>query len=140
VSGAAGLPLPGMPAPAADELSLPFWEGLAAGEIRAPRCTACGRPHFPVLPACPFCGGREREWASVGEEARVFSWIVVRRGVAPGVPVPYTVVLAEFPGGVRIPGNLDGEAALRADAPLRAAVATRDGVDVVVYRAVADRG
>jgi uncharacterized OB-fold protein len=133
------LPLAGMPGPEPDDLSRPFWQGLEAGEILAPRCLGCRRLHFPVLPSCPHCGAGELEWEGVGDEARVFSWIVVRRGVVPTVPVPYTVVLGEFPGGVKIPGNLLAVAELRVEGPLRARIVAGNGIDVVAYEAtVAD--
>lgn len=65
----------------------------------------------------------------------MFSWIVVFAGVAPEIPVPYTVVLAEFPSGVRIPGNMPGDSGpdLRVGARVEAAVASRDGRHTVVF-------
>ena len=28
----------------------PYWDGVAAGELRLPRCTDCGNAYFPPSP------------------------------------------------------------------------------------------
>ncbi|SHK64310.1 hypothetical protein SAMN05443637_109139 [Pseudonocardia thermophila] len=128
-------PLPGVPHPVSDFESAPFWQGLAGGKLLAPRCTRCERFHFPPLPACPHCGDSTLDWRELVSTPVVYSWIVVHRATRPEIPVPYTVVLAEFPEGIRIPGNMAGDASplLRAGAPLKVSIASRDGLHVVVY-------
>lgn len=128
-------PLPGAPRPVPDADSEPFWRGLADGKILAPRCAGCDRFHFPPLPCCPYCGQSRLEWPQLDTRPVVYSWIVVRRATHAGIPVPYTVVLAEFAEGVRIPGNMAGDASatLRLGTRLSATIAGRDGVHVVVY-------
>lgn len=129
-------PLPGLPRPEPDADSRPYWDGLADGKLLAPQCRECTRLYFPATPTCPHCGNRDREWQELRGTPVVYSWIVVHRATHPDIPVPYTVVLADFPEGVRMPGNMAGDesATLAAGTPLVPRVATRDGVHVVVYR------
>lgn len=129
-------PLPGLPRPVPDTDSAPFWQGLADGTLLAPCCTRCARYHFPALPACPHCGESTLDWRELVSTPVVYSWIVVHRPTHPEIPVPYTVVLAEFTEGVRVPGNMSGDASasLRVGAPLAVRIGTRDGVHVVVYQ------
>lgn len=129
-------PLPGLPRPDADTDSAPFWDGLADGRLLAPRCRACERFHFPSTPTCPHCGASAMDWRALTGTPVVYSWIIVHRATHPDIPVPYAVVLGEFPEGVRIPGNMASDDAekLTIGAPLTAMVSTRDGVNVVAYR------
>lgn len=90
----------------------PYWNGLAASELRLPRCAACAAWNWPPVPRCPSCGSWEHDWPLVEPSGTVYSWTRVRRASTPdrAALVPYVVVLVEIApaGDVRIMGQLDG--------------------------------
>ena len=74
----------------------PFWEGAAAGELRIPRCVACGRYAWYPTETCTGCGGTALPWTAVSGRAALFSWSEVS---FPWVPqfadkVPFVSALA----------------------------------------------
>ena len=103
-----------------------FWEGAAAGELRIPRCTACGTWIWYPRPSCRSCDSADLAWTATSGRGTLFSFAVVRRALwAPYASfVPYAtglVALAEDPS-VRIVTRFvhcDPDA-LRIDQPMRA--------------------
>lgn len=111
-----------------------FWEGLAGGEFRMPRCGDCRRWRWPANWRCGECGGWVQEWVAVEPAGSVYtwtrSWMVFDRTTARGADVPYVVVLAEIPAanGARVLGALAGdEEGLAIGAPVRGRVASPEG-------------
>ena len=106
-----------------------FWEGLADGEFRMPRCATCRRWRWPANWRCSECGGWDQEWVTLEPMGSVYSWTrswlaFDRTGTRAG-DVPYVVVLAEISaaGGARVLGVLGGdEAGLAIGAPVRGVV------------------
>jgi uncharacterized OB-fold protein len=79
-----------------------FWSGAAAGELRIPRCTGCGRYQWYPLVRCRRCGDTGWQWAVMSGSATLFSWVVVDHAFLPQfrdqVPfVPGLVALDEDP-------------------------------------------
>lgn len=60
-----------------------YWAGCAAGELRLPSCSTCGRFHWYPLHRCPHCGSAELGYRPVGSTATLFSWGVIRRALHP---------------------------------------------------------
>ncbi|MGH7804578.1 MAG: Zn-ribbon domain-containing OB-fold protein [Candidatus Binatia bacterium] len=86
-----------LPDPHDPELA-PFWEGCRAGELRIPRCRACGRfVWYPQL-TCRGCGAQEHEWTRVSGRGSLFTWTVVHRAFLPGFErrVPFVTALVEL--------------------------------------------
>lgn len=86
------------------------WRPLPDGraELLATRCPRCGTLTFPVVPACPACwntGGLGAE--PVAGPGTVYAFAVVRVA-EPGLPVPYRIGYADFPGGLRVCGRFTG--------------------------------
>jgi uncharacterized OB-fold protein len=102
-------------APLDNALTRPFWDGVGAGELRLPRCSACGRYQWYPLPVLEHGDGGYFEWVPVAPSGTVFTHTTVRRPFLPGASkddVPYTVVFVELDGvpGVRFVGRLrDGD-------------------------------
>lgn len=111
----------------------PFWEGAAAGELRLPRCPACGRIHWYPEGPCRRCGaagetvsGAEAplRWEPVGGRGTLYSWSVVTQVFLPQfrdlVPlVPALVALDEDPEVRLVTRIVDAEPAdLRVDQPV----------------------
>lgn len=104
---------PGLPAPAPDELTAPFWNGLRDGRLLIQRCVACGTWRFGPEWICHHCHGFVAHWEAVEPRGRIFSWERVWHPTHPALEgsAPYLVVLVELPqaGGVRLLGNLLGD-------------------------------
>jgi uncharacterized OB-fold protein len=88
----------------------PFWAGLLVGEIRAERCSSCGRFRWPPLPVCPHCGSRQSEWAMLPGEGTIWSHATYHRAFHPAfeADIPYTVALVDVVPGVRQVGRVAG--------------------------------
>ena len=100
----------GAPLPEVDDLTRPFWEGTAVGELRMQACGACGRLRFPPRPMCPFCQSLDVEWRVMSGRGTVWSYVVPHPPVLPAFEplAPYNVVvvaLDEDPT-LRLVGNL----------------------------------
>ena len=104
-----------MPTPASAppdyDFTRPFWDGIAAGEIRLPQCSACQAWQWYPLPGVEHCAGASLDWTPVGPQGSVFTFTVVRRPFLPGATkadVPLTTVLVELDDapGVRLVARL----------------------------------
>lgn len=88
-----------------------FAEAVGSGEPPYLACEDCGEPSLPPRRICPACGGTsltERPLSSTGTVVS-FTEIAVTIPAFHGT-TPYTVVIAEFPEGVRLTGQLRGDA------------------------------
>jgi uncharacterized protein len=100
---------PGIP-PAVTEETAAFWSAAAEGRLVVERCAACGAESFPPRGMCRSCRGRAMVPVEITGPGTVYSFTVNYQRWLPDLPVPYTVVLAEFPDhpGVRVAGRLRG--------------------------------
>jgi uncharacterized protein len=96
--------------PAVTEETAPFWDAARDGRLLAERCTACGTRAFPPRGMCPACRCRLLDHVEVTGPGLVYSFTVNYQRWLPDLPVPYAVVLVEFPDhpGVRVAGRLRG--------------------------------
>lgn len=97
------------PYPEPDGETQPFWDGIAAGQLRLQRCRACARFVFYPRSICPHCMSAELEWVDADGAGVVHSYTVVHRA-APGFAeeAPYVVALVELVEGVRMLTRLLG--------------------------------
>jgi uncharacterized protein len=84
-----------------DPLTVPFWEGSRAGELRMPRCHDCGRVVWYPRPFCPGCDGSDLRWVTLSGSGRIHSQVVVRVPVVAGLDPPYVVGLVDLDEGAR---------------------------------------
>jgi uncharacterized protein len=96
--------------PAVTEETEPFWTAAAEGRLLVQGCTACGAESFPPRGICRRCRSRETAFVEVRGPGVVYSLTVNHQRWLPDLPVPYAVVLVEFPDhpGVRVVGRLRG--------------------------------
>ena len=99
----------GIPLPVVTELSRPYWDGLAAGEIRFQRCDDCRHAWLPPREECPACLSDRWSWAASSGSGRVISWVVYRHSVHPAFAdrVPYNVAVVELDEGPRLITTID---------------------------------
>ena len=122
----------------------PFWDGIAAGELRLPRCRACGEAYFPPSPVCPHCTSRDIEWFTASGDATLFSYVIHQRPSklwkADG---PMSVALVSLAEGPMILSTVVGCAqtpeALVLDMPLRATFVPFEEISVLAFEPVGDR-
>jgi uncharacterized OB-fold protein len=136
-TGETTIPPKPRPEPSAD--SRPYWDGLAAHRLLLQRCAICGRVRHYPRPLCDACHSFEVEWIEASGEARVHSWTVAHHPFHPGfkAELPYTLVTADLPEGVRMVAQLRGAGpeALRPGLPLRIGFeATREGLTLPVFQ------
>ena len=60
-----------------------YWAGAAAGELRIPRCEACGRYEWYPRETCSGCGESAFAWTVMSGKATLFSWSEVSFGWVP---------------------------------------------------------
>lgn len=106
------IPVLGSIGPRRDGLDTPYWEGLAADELRLQRCSKC--QHWWWAPAwrCGECGSWELHWESIPKRGRIFSWVRAQQAFSPSMKsvVPFVTLLVEVPdaGNRRLFGVLFG--------------------------------
>jgi uncharacterized OB-fold protein len=92
----------------------PYWAALSAGRLELPRCSGCGRWHWPAPFRCPDCGSQALEWVAREPAGLIYSWTRTwhRFDGVERFPIPFVSVLVEVPdaGGIRLLGRFDDAA------------------------------
>jgi uncharacterized protein len=83
-----------------------FWDGTKAGELRIPKCNACGARRFPPGPACQSCEAYDRGYDVAAGTGTVFSYVVHRHPPVPGKELPIVIALIDVDEGVRMVGEV----------------------------------
>ena len=89
----------------------PFWHGCRAHRLMLPTCLACGKPHLPPGPVCPFCFSDDISWQSASGRGRICTWTMVHKAWFPAFrdETPYNVVQVELDEGPRLTSRIVGE-------------------------------
>ncbi len=95
---------------ASSPLSLPFWQGCRAGELRYQRCDACGLANFPPTEHCRQCLSAELRWGRSGGLGEIYSWTVVHRPVTAEFDPPYAPAIVTLDEGYQMLTNVVGVA------------------------------
>ena len=96
------------PAPPLDDMTRPYWEGLAAGELRFQRCSNCHNAWLPVREECPRCLRPEWTFEATAGTGRLISWVVYHKAYDPYFRdrLPYNVAIVELDEGPRLLTNI----------------------------------
>jgi len=98
------------PLPRPDRDSAPYWEGIAAGELRLQRCTDCGAWRWPARAICNRCRSFAAEWVKASGLGTVVSWIRTHqlfiRSFADDVPYVTMEVQLDEQDDIRLIGRL----------------------------------
>jgi uncharacterized protein len=127
-----GLP---RPAPAGDGLDHGYWDGTRQHELRIQRCQACRRWQWGPEWICHRCHSFDLAFEAVEPRGVLFASERVWHPVHPALvdAVPYVVALVELPhaDGVRVVGNLLGDASVDVPigSPVRAVFEDHDDAD-----------
>jgi hypothetical protein len=86
-----------------DAETRPFWEGIAEGELRVQRCSACGKAVFYPRAICPHCFADELTWFRAAGTGTIYSYTVAHRAFGEfAAQAPFTVALVDLDEGVRM--------------------------------------
>jgi uncharacterized OB-fold protein len=111
------------PMPVVDDIDTGgFWRAAARGAIELQYCNRCDQLlHLPKA-YCHRCHSNDTGWRPVAPTGRLHAWTVVRQGLHPAFPAPYTIVLVALDDapGARLVGHLEGVPALEVDMAMRA--------------------
>jgi len=127
------------PFPEITDVNRPYWDGLAAGELRYQHCRHCGNNWLPAREQCPNCLSAEQEWQASSGKGAIISWIVYRHAYAPHLAdrLPYDVTIVELAEGPRILTNIvNGEAGkkLSIGADVELAIQDEEGLNLPRFR------
>lgn len=83
------------PVPVPDKDSAPYWEGLAAGELRVQRCSGCGTLRWPARAICNRCRSFDADWVAMSGRGTIKSWIRTHQRFHPAFAdeLPYVTLL-----------------------------------------------
>lgn len=101
---------PAKPIPHPNELSRPYWEAAAQGQLVLQCCTACGKiRHYPRR-LCGACWSDAIEWKPSLARGRIHSWTVAHHAFHPAFAdeLPYVLVTVDLDEGVRALGRWRG--------------------------------
>ena len=80
------------PLPLPDLDTQAYWEGTQAHELRAQRCSSCGRLRWPPQGFCPHCYAWDFNWTKLSHTGSIQSYVVVHQASAAFADaVPYAV-------------------------------------------------
>lgn len=86
-----------------DPDSAPYWEGIAQGELRFQRCSACATAIFYPRSICPACGAPDPAWQVSAGDGVVHAFSVIHRAPpAHADDAPYVVALIDLAEGFRM--------------------------------------
>ena len=85
------------PLPRPDNVTAPYWEAAARGELLIQRCPACGHRQFYPRALCTVCGA-DPEWERASGQGTVHTFTVIRQNYAKPFrdEMPYVVALLDL--------------------------------------------
>ena len=106
-----------LPVPEPTAVSAPFWDATRRRELTMQRCGSCNRLVWYPRFVCPHCGGSTLRWEQLSGDGVVYAVSVHHRAALPALAdkVPYSVVLVDLDGGVRLMSNVFGSAPAAGD-------------------------
>jgi uncharacterized protein len=130
------------PAPPTDGPAEEYWAGLAAGELRFQKCSACGHAWLPARQECPCCLLPEWWYQPSAGLGRLVSWVVFHRAYHPYFEgrLPYNVAIVELDEGPRMITNVlheDGHQ-LTLDARVQLEIQEEQGWSLARFRCLPD--
>lgn len=126
--------VPTKPTPPPSDLSKPYWDAAANGQLLIQVCAACGvKRHYPRL-LCDQCYSDEVHWQQLSGHGTIHSWTVAHHAYHPAFAheLPYTLVTVDLTEGTRALGCWYGETP-HIGQPVKGEFETGDGPPVLVF-------
>lgn len=100
-----------------------YFDALVEGKLELPRCSGCGRWHWPAVWRCGECGSEDQVWHELALDGTVFTYARTHHRFAgtEALPLPYTTALVSISGTmIRLVGIMEGsESSLRIGAAVQ---------------------
>ena len=99
---------PQRPLPQPTDLTHPYWDAAAKGELHVQRCGACGHWQFYPRPFCLKCESGDMQWQRASGLGKVYTYTVNHRAPNPFMKarLPYVVAMVELDEGPRLMANV----------------------------------
>lgn len=127
--------------PAITDVTRPFWDGAAAGELRFQRCGSCGHLRYPIAPVCPRCLAERATWETMSGDGTILTFVIFHRAYHPSraETIPYAVALVQTTEGPRMFSDLPAgdEERVTVGADVKVWFDRTDGVVVPRFRLAA---
>jgi len=100
-----------LPEPDITEMTKPYWDAIANGELRFQTCNACGHRQLPARHECTNCLSPDLGWTTAKGTGTLVSWIEYHRAYNPVVKdmIPYNVAIVALDEGPRLISNIATE-------------------------------
>ena len=130
--------VPHKPPVSPTQLSQPYWDGVACGELRLQACASCGAlRHYPRL-LCAGCYSDAVRWVKASGRGRIHSSTTAHHPYHPAfvTEVPYVLLMVDLDEGPRALGRWSG-GELRIGVHVTGLFVTREGGADLVFTSVA---
>jgi len=96
------------PLPIPTPTSQPFWDGLAAGQVRIQQCDDCDEWIFYPRHLCTNCLSSDLSWKDIEGTGTLYTFTIARRPTAPmfADEVPQKLAVVELDEGPRLTSTL----------------------------------
>ncbi len=96
------------PLPIPTPTSKPFWDGLAAHQVRIQQCRACHSWIFYPRLICPRCWAADLDWKAIAGTGTLYTFTIARKPTHPlfADEVPQLLAVVEFDEGPRLTSTL----------------------------------
>ena len=85
-----------LPSPISNPENTVFLEAAQDNQLLLKYCNACKEAHFYPRTICPHCGGDDTTWVKSDGLGEIYSYTVMRRGVA----VPFAMAYVRLQEGI----------------------------------------
>jgi uncharacterized OB-fold protein len=102
---------PTKPTPPDNDVSRPYWQAAARGDLTIQKCAECGvLRHYPRL-LCDQCYSDQVTWITATGRGVIHSWTVAHHPYHPAFreELPYTLVTVDLEEGPRALGRWRGD-------------------------------
>ena len=99
---------PTRPLPQPTDLTRPYWQAAARGELHLQQCQDCQRWQFYPRPFCLLCESEALQWHAASGLGRIYTSTVNYRAPNPFMKqrLPYVVAMIELDEGPRLMANV----------------------------------
>jgi uncharacterized OB-fold protein len=127
------------PVPTPSDLSAPYWDGAARGELMCQRCRNCGIHFLHAREWCPACGSTDVPWVLTNGTGEVLTYTVVSHAPYDAFEqdVPYVIAIVRLVEGAQLMCNIVDidPASIDVGLPVSVTFERRNGITLPQFRA-----
>ncbi len=124
------------------EITRPFWEATARGQLVRPVCDRCGRNFFIPQIACPDCHSESWTYRESSGQGVISTFTVVHRAPTEDIAPPYVVAVVDLDEGWYMMSNIvdcPHESVKMGQRVAVCFITRADGVGLPVFRQAEER-